>query len=471
MDQNAILLALGGIGAAALLSQWLAWRLRLPAILFLLLSGIVAGPLLGWLDPDEMFGPLLFPLVSLAVALILFEGSLTLHFSEWKEIGTVVHRMVTIGALSTWGVIALAAHYLLDFSWEMALLFGTLTLVTGPTVIVPMLRVVRPKAAVANILRWEGIVIDPIGALLAVVVYSFIISSGEGDGWLHSLQTFGGVILCGSLFGILGGWALGVVLRRHWLPDYLHNLATLAAVLGVFIASNRVMHESGLLAVTLMGMGLANMKGVDVRQILHFKENLSVLLISGLFILLAARLDINALLGLGPAALLVLLLIQFVARPLNAPLDLVGIGHLLGVSPAGELNTLAAMRFRHEFGHRQLFGLPTSQEAKRTDKHRSSDEHRGRPLGQRPLTYAQFASLLSRGAEMRTTLLTDNFGWNEYQALHGESAVLLFARDPNGRMHVATPQTTLTPGTGWTLLSLIEAEPSVSKSQATEIAD
>ena len=412
-----------------------------------------------------------------------------------------------------------------------------------------MLRVVRPKAAVANILRWEGIVIDPIGALLAVVVYSFIISSGEGDGWLHSLQTFGGVILCGSLFGILGGWALGIVLRRHWLPDYLHNLATLAAVLGVFIASNRVMHESGLLAVTLMGMGLANMKGVDVRQILHFKENLSVLLISGLFILLAARLDINALLGLGPAALLVLLLIQFVARPLNvalstwgsplswrerallswiaprgivaaavsaifairlsaeghaqggaagaadlsgdhrhggpaapppapgapaegrraspsgylivganpvgraigkalkslgsrvlltdssweniraarmdnlptyfgnptsqhaeAHLDLVGIGHPAGVSPAGELNTLAAMRFRHEFGHRQLFGLPTSQEAKRTDKHRSSDEHRGRPLGQRPLTYAQFASLPSRGAEIRTTLLTDTFG-------------------------------------------------------------
>ncbi len=545
------------------------------------------------------------------MALILFEGSLTLHFSEWKEIGTVVHRMVTIGALSTWGVIALAAHYLLDFSWEMALLFGTLTLVTGPTVIVPMLRVVRPKAAVANILRWEGIVIDPIGALLAVVVYSFIISSGEGDGWLHSLQTFGGVILCGSLFGILGGWALGIVLRRHWLPDYLHNLATLAAVLGVFIASNRVMHESGLLAVTLMGMGLANMKGVDVRQILHFKENLSVLLISGLFILpgrapghqcparpgpggaagaaadpvrrpaaergavdlgfaaelararpaqldrpardrrrgglgdlrhpperrrpcpggaagaadlsgdhrhggpasatarpLARLLKVaepspsgylivganpvgraigKALKSLGSRVLLTDSSWENIraARMDNLPtyfgnptsqhaeahLDLVGIGHLLGVSPAGELNTLAAMRFRHEFGHRQLFGLPTSQEAKRTDKHRSSDEHRGRPLGQRPLTYAQFASLLSRGAEIRTTLLTDTFGWNDYQALHGESAILLFARDPNGRMHVATPQSTLAPGTGWTLLSLIDAEPSVSKSQATEIAD
>ncbi|WP_132781307.1 sodium:proton antiporter [Pseudomonas aeruginosa] len=520
MDQNAILLALGGIGAAALLSQWLAWRLRLPAILFLLLSGIVAGPLLGWLDPDEMFGPLLFPLVSLAVALILFEGSLTLHFSEWKEIGTVVHRMVTIGALSTWGVIALAAHYLLDFSWEMALLFGTLTLVTGPTVIVPMLRVVRPKAAVANILRWEGIVIDPIGALLAVVVYSFIISSGEGDGWLHSLQTFGGVILCGSLFGILGGWALGIVLRRHWLPDYLHNLATLAAVLGVFIASNRVMHESGLLAVTLMGMGLANMKGVDVRQIRRLSmraarmfsqlESVSSTRLPRLFraLPMARLLKVaepspsgylivganpvgraigKALKSLGSRVLLTDSSWENIraARMDNLPtyfgnptsqhaeahLDLVGIGHLLGVSPAGELNTLAAMRFRHEFGHRQLFGLPTSQEAKRTDKHRSSDEHRGRPLGQRPLTYAQFASLLSRGAEIRTTLLTDTFGWNDYQALHGESAILLFARDPNGRMHVATPQSTLAPGTGWTLLSLIDAEPSVSKSQATEIAD
>ena len=598
MDQNAILLALGGIGAAALLSQWLAWRLRLPAILFLLLSGIVAGPLLGWLDPDEMFGPLLFPLVSLAVALILFEGSLTLHFSEWKEIGTVVHRMVTIGALSTWGVIALAAHYLLDFSWEMALLFGTLTLVTGPTVIVPMLRVVRPKAAVANILRWEGIVIDPIGALLAVVVYSFIISSGEGDGWLHSLQTFGGVILCGSLFGILGGWALGIVLRRHWLPDYLHNLATLAAVLGVFIASNRVMHESGLLAVTLMGMGLANMKGVDVRQILHFKENLSVLLISGLFILLAARLDLKALIALGPLVLILLLVIQFIARPLNvllstagsslnwrerallawiaprgivaaavsaifairldeaghegalllvpltfaviigtvvlqsatarplarllkvaepapsgflivgangpartlgkalqqlgsrvlltdssweniraarmeglptyfgnpasqhadAHLDLVGLGHLLALSPSGELNTLAAMRFRHDFGHQRLFALANSQESRRTDKHRASHEHRGQLLGNEALTYTKLASLLGQGAELYSTNLTEAFGWDDYQALHGERATLLFARDSSGWVHVVTPDSSLKPAAGWTLLALIQPE-------------
>ena len=598
MNEQQILLAFGGIGIAALGCQWLAWRLKLPAILFLLLTGIVVGPVLGWLDPQELLGPLLMPLVSLAVALILFEGSLTLHVSEWREIGSVVHRLVTVGALSTWAVITLATHWLLGFDWLLALLFGTLTLVTGPTVIVPMLRVVRPKASIANILRWEGIVIDPIGALLAVVVYSFIISRAAGDGLSHSLLTFGGVILCGSLFGLIGGWVLGHILRRQWLPEYLHSLATLAAVLGIFIASNQIMHESGLLAVTLMGMWMANMKGVDVRHILHFKENLSVLLISGLFILLAARLDLNAMIALGPVVLVLLLIIQFIARPLNvllstfgsklnwrerallawiaprgivaaavsaifairldqaghegalllvpltfaviigtvvlqsatarplarllkvaepapsgflivgangparvvgkalqqlgsrvlltdsnweniraarmenlptyfgnpasqhaeAHLDLVGLGHLLALSPSGELNALAAMRFRHEFGHQRLYALASGQESQRTDKHRASHEHRGQALGDRPLTYSQLANALNQGAELYSTQLTENFTWEDYQALHGSRAALLFARDSGGWVYVVTPESDLKPGPGWTLLALISQE-------------
>ncbi|MEC6742169.1 sodium:proton antiporter [Pseudomonas qingdaonensis] len=598
MNEQEILLAFGGIGVAALGCQWLAWRLKLPAILFLLLSGIMAGPILGWLDPQEMFGPLLMPLVSLAVALILFEGSLTLHLSQWREIGTVVRRMVTLGALSTWVVISAATHWLLGFDWLLAILFGTLTLVTGPTVIVPMLRVVRPKAAVANILRWEGIVIDPIGALLAVVVYSFIIASAAGDGLSQSLLTFAGVILCGSAFGVAGGWLLGQVIRHQWLPEYLHNLASLAAVLGIFIASNQVMHESGLLAVTLMGMWLANMKGVDVRQILHFKENLSVLLISGLFILLAARLDLNALLGLGPAVLALLLVIQLIARPLNvalstwgsqlnwrerallawiaprgivaaavsaifairldeaghagalllvpltfaviigtvvlqsatarplarllkvaepapsgflivganaparalgtalqqlgsrvlladssweniraarmeglptyfghpasqhadAHLDLVGLGHLLGLSPAGELNTLACTRFRHDFGHQRLFVLASGLERQRSDKHRASDEHRGRLFGSQALTYVQLANLFNQGAELYTTHLTEAFGWADYQALHGDRATLLFARDASGWVYVVGPDMALKPGPGWTLVALVQPQ-------------
>ncbi|MBV4460142.1 sodium:proton antiporter [Pseudomonas sp. COR58] len=598
MNEQQILLTFGGIGAAALGCQWLAWRLKLPAILFLLLTGILAGPLLGWLDPQEMFGPLLMPLVSLAVALILFEGSLTLHLSEWREIGSVVRRLVTLGALATWIVITLATHWLLGFDWLLATLFGSLTLVTGPTVIVPMLRVVRPKASIANILRWEGIVIDPIGALLAVVVYSFIIASAEGQGLRQSLLTFGGVILCGSAFGIAGGWLLGTVIRRQWLPEYLHNLASLAAVLGIFIAANQVTHESGLLAVTLMGMWLANMKGVDVRHILHFKENLSVLLISGLFILLAARLDLDALIGLGPLVLILLLVIQLIARPLNvllstagsslswrertllcwiaprgivaaavsaifairldeaghegalllvpltfaviigtvvlqsatarplarllkvaepapsgflivgangparllgkalqqlgsrvlltdssweniraarmeslptyfgnpasqhadAHLDLVGLGHLLALSPSGELNTLAAMRFRHDFGHQRLFGLASGQESRRSAKHRASLEHRGNQLGSEPLTYAKLASLLSQGAELYSTTLTDGFGWEDYRALHGNRATLLFMRDDSGWVYAVTPEAALKPGPGWTLLALIQPE-------------
>ena len=598
MNEQQILLAIGGIGIAALGCQWLSWRLKLPAILFLLLSGILAGPVLGWLDPQEMFGPLLMPMVSLAVALILFEGSLTLRLSEWHEIGSVVQRLVTLGALSTWAVITLATHWLLGFDWLLALLFGTLTLVTGPTVIVPMLRVVRPKASIANILRWEGIVIDPIGALLAVVVYSFIIASAAGDGLSHSLLTFGGVILCGSLFGIGGGWALGSIMRRQWLPEYLHNLATLASVLGIFIASNQVMHESGLLAVTLMGMWLANMKGVDVRHILHFKENLSVLLISGLFILLAARLDLQALIALGPLVLILLLVIQFIARPLNvmlstvgsnlnwrerallswiaprgivaaavsaifairldeaghagalllvpltfaviigtvvlqsatarplarllkvtepAPsgflivganrpartlgkalqqlgsrvlltdssweniraarmeglptyfgnpasehadlhLDLAGLGYLLALSPAGELNALASMRFRHDFGHQRLFALASGLENQRSDKHRTSLEHRSHLLGNETLTYNKLANLLNQGAELYSTHLTEGFGWQAYQALHGERATLLFARDSSGWVHVVTPESALQPTAGWTLLALIEKD-------------
>ena len=599
MSEEQILLSVGGIGAAALACQWLAWRLKLPAILFLLLAGIIAGPALGWLDPEALFGPLLMPLVSLAVALILFEGSLTLHLSQWREIGSVVHRLVTVGALVTWLVIALATHWLLGFDWPLSILFGTLTLVTGPTVIVPMLRVVRPKATIANILRWEGIMIDPIGALLAVVVYSFIIASADGNGLNQSLTTFAGVIFCGTALGAAGGWLLGQIMREQWLPEYLHNLASLAAVLGIFIAANQIMHESGLLAVTVMGMWLANMRGVDVRQILHFKENLSVLLISGLFILLAARLDLHALLGLGPAVLALLLVIQLLARPLNvwlatlgstlswrerallawiaprgivaaavsaifairlhqaghqdalllvpltfaviigtvvlqsatarplarllkvaepapsgflivgangparaiakalqqlgcrvlltdssweniraarmdglptyfgnpasqhadAHLDLVGLGHLLGLSPAGEINALACARFRHDFGHGRLFVLASGLEKQRSDKHRAAEEHRGHVLGASSMTYLQLANRLHQGAELYSTNLTEGFDWDAYQALHGERAHLLFARDGHGWVHVASPDNPLQPQPGWTLVALIEPAP------------
>ena len=315
----ATIAAIGVVGGAC---QWLAWRMRLPAILFLLIAGIVAGPIGGWLDPDALLGDLLFPFVSLAVSVILFEGSLTLKFSEIRGIETVVRRFVTTGALVTWVIVTLATQWITGISWGLATLFGAVMVVTGPTVIVPMLRTVRPTMHIANVLRWEGIVIDPIGALLAVLVYEFLVSSGTAGGAVGAtLMVFLKLISVGSLAGIGVGYLVGEALRRDWLPHYMFNVATLAAVMGAFALSNALSHESGLLAVTVMGIYLANRKGVPVEEILSFKESLSLLLITALFILLAARLDLSLLLGLGWGAVQIFLVVQFVARPVNVLLS------------------------------------------------------------------------------------------------------------------------------------------------------
>ncbi len=305
------------------LCQWLAWRVQLPAILFLLIAGIVLGPATGVLNPDALLGEFLFPLVSLGVAIILFEGSLTLRFSELKGVAPAVINLVSVGALITLGVLAAAAHYLVGLSWELSLLFGALTCVTGPTVVTPMLRSVRPNARIANVLRWEGIVIDPIGALFAVLVFNWIVLGLSGDTFTEALAQFGLTTAIGTAFGLGGGIALGALLHRHWIPEYLQNYAALVAVLGVFTLSNAASHESGLLAVTLMGMWLGNQSQLHMDDILDFKEHLSTLLISLLFILLAARLEWPSV-DLAMAGLLMLAVATFIARPLSVLVSTLG---------------------------------------------------------------------------------------------------------------------------------------------------
>lgn len=317
MHDQAIL-TLAGIGIISILCQWIAWRVKLPAILFLLVAGIVAGPGTGWLNPDETFGPLLLPIVSLSVAVILFEGSLTLKLKEIQGLQVVVRRLVTTGVLVTWIIITLATHWLLEFSWKLAFLFGAITVVTGPTVVVPMLRTVRPTANVSKILRWEGIVIDPIGAFLGVLVFQFIISEADSQAIGQTLILFFKTLFLSTCIGGLAGYGFGQLIRRHLLPEYLHNIAALALVCGVFAAANEIEHESGLLAVTVMGVWLANMKQVPTDDILNFKESLSVLLISGLFIILAARINFDLFLAMSWKAAGVFLVIQFIARPVKA---------------------------------------------------------------------------------------------------------------------------------------------------------
>lgn len=312
------------IGALTLGAQWLAWLTRAPSIVFLLAAGIVAGPVLGLVDADALLGDLLFPVVSLSVAIILFEGSLTLRFHELKNTGSTLWRMLTVGVLVTWLVIACAVKFLLAVDWPLAVLFGAIMVVTGPTVIGPMLQSVRPNKNISRLLRWEGIVIDPVGAVLAILVFNTMVAPPAGQLVSTTLLHLGEILLIGGIGGVIAGYGLGVILRNYWLPEYLHNVGTLLFVLMVFTVTDSLAHESGLLAVTIMGIWLANMPGVRVDDILDFKETLSVLLISALFILLASRLDLGALGAIAWPALGVFLIVQFVARPLKVAVSTIG---------------------------------------------------------------------------------------------------------------------------------------------------
>ena len=276
-------------------SQWVAWKFKIPSILLLLAVGFTAGPVLGWLDPDAILGDLLMPIVSLSVALILFEGGLTLEFRELRTVGRAVWKLVSIGALITWALATFSAWVFLGWGVPLSLLFGAILVVTGPTVIMPLLRHLQPNKQVASVLKWEGIVIDPIGALLALMVFEAI---HAGAVWkelpLHAFWGFGKTMVIGGVLGGLGAWILSLCFSRYWVPEYLQNPVSLMACVGLFTASNHFQHESGLLTVTLMGMLLANQKNATVRHVIEFKENLRVLLISGLFIVLAARLELDS---------------------------------------------------------------------------------------------------------------------------------------------------------------------------------
>ena len=310
-----------GIGA-----QWLGWRARLPAILLLLIVGFIAGPVTHILEPDKVFGGMLFPIVSFAVAIILFEGGLTLRLDQLPHVGAVLWRLLSVGVLATWIIATLGAYYLVGLNdWRSSLLLGAILTVTGPTVIGPLLRHVRPTAKVASILNWEGIVIDPIGAVLAVIVFEAILPGhSEQSGWQFIALSIGKTLLFGGGVGLVAAGALASLLRRFWIPDELQNPAVLAFVAGAFAFSNHLQAESGLVAVTLMGVILANQKWIAVGHIVEFKENLRVLLISGLFILLAARLDFSDFRQLGWGAVAFLALMVFVARPVGVFLSTAG---------------------------------------------------------------------------------------------------------------------------------------------------
>jgi NhaP-type Na+/H+ or K+/H+ antiporter len=327
------MLELAGIIILGILAQWVAWRFKIPAILPLILIGLLVGPIaaeflsqdgLKWIQPIYKDGKGLFPgeglfyFVSLAISIILFEGGLTLKVKEIKNVGHVITRLITLGSLVTFLGAAVASHYIFGLNWQISFLFSGLIIVTGPTVITPILRNIPLKKDVSAVLKWEGILIDPIGALVAVLVFEFISVEGGGEFTKTAFIEFGKIVLFGSTFGFTFAHALNFSINRKWIPHYLLNVFALASVLGVFVLSDTFAHESGLLAVVVMGMVLGNSNSSYLKELLYFKESLSILLISILFILLAANINIEDLLLIYNWKTAVLfIIVVFVIRPLG----------------------------------------------------------------------------------------------------------------------------------------------------------
>lgn len=319
-----VLIKLTAIVVVGVGAQWLAWRLRLPSILLLLTAGVIVGPITSFIDPDELLGELLIPIVSLSVGLILFEGGLSLRFGDLPGIAGVVRNLITIGAAATWLVGTLAAWLLFDIDLSLAILFGAIIIVTGPTVIGPLLDHVRPGGRVGPILRWEGIVIDPIGAVLAVLVFEALLHEEVDEAFIETVRAIVITIGAGTAIGLVGAGIMVLVMRRYWMPDTLQNPFTLGLVLAVVTAANEVQDETGLLAATIMGIAIANQKFVNVSHIVEFKENLRVLIIGGLFVILAARLSTDDITDVGLERALFLAVLILIARPLSVAISTAG---------------------------------------------------------------------------------------------------------------------------------------------------
>ena len=311
------LISILGIGA-----QWIAWRTGWPAIALMLAAGVIGGPVLHIINPEHVFGELLEPMVSIAVALILFEGGLSLNFRELRKTDGAVIRLVLLGAPIGWVLGAIACYYVAGLVWPVAILFAGILVVTGPTVVLPLLRQSNVAARPRAILKWEAIVNDPVGALLGVVTYEYLRRAGEGGTLASVILSLLGAAVIAGLIGWLAARAIGWAFPRGHVPEYLKAPILLVAVIGVFVGSNMIQQETGLLAVTVMGVALANMRFDSLRDIQPFKENVTVLLISGVFVILSASLNLEVLRQFEWRFIGFLLALLFLVRPATVLLSL-----------------------------------------------------------------------------------------------------------------------------------------------------
>ncbi len=319
-----MILTLASIMVTGIFCQWLAWRFRLPAIVLLAAGGLLLGPISGWITPLEDFGAGLRAVISLFVAIVLFEGGLNLQFQELRGTAQVTRRLTSIGVLLAWGLGSLMAHYVGGLEWGIAALLGAILVVTGPTVIMPLLKHAKLNRRTASYLKWEGILNDPIGVLLAVLVYQYLLYSGEGPAFGAILASLG--LAIGAALALGGGtaWSLGFCFRQGWIPEYLKAPSIIASVLAVYALSDMVQHESGLLATTLMGIVMGNMRLRSLDEMRRFKEYISLILVSFLFVVLTASLTVESLREIHWPLVAMILGFMFVVRPLAVFLATLG---------------------------------------------------------------------------------------------------------------------------------------------------
>lgn len=301
--------------AMGMIAQALAYHLRVPGIVLLLAAGVAFGPDgVGIIRPDSL-GPALTILTGFAVAVILFEGGINLKFTRLKRARHSIRQLILFGALVTVVGGAVAVHFILYWPWRSAILFGTLVMVTGPTVINPLLKRLKVKRSVATVLEAEGVLIDAIGAVVAAVALEAALSPAHGNplvwGW-HVVSRLG--------FGAVSGGVVGALLIyfyrvRRLIPEGTVNVFTLAVILALFQVSNMILPESGIAAVTMAGIIIGNFTSHALKDLVEFKEELTVLLIGMLFVLLAADVRLTQVVSLGLPALGVVLVLMFLVRP------------------------------------------------------------------------------------------------------------------------------------------------------------
>ncbi len=314
-----ILLAVLGISM-----QWLAWRFKIPAIILLTIAGLLIGPVFGLMHPSEDFGNLFHPIIQLGVAVILFEGGLNLRLHELKEAASGVKRLVTVGVALSWILGSLGAHFIGALSWPVALIFGAIVVVTGPTVIIPLLRQAKLKRSTASLLKWEGIINDPTGALLAVLIFGYFSNAGTGDAINEMIGGVSWTLLTGVILGAGCAFFLGHAFKQGWVPEYLKSPVILSAVMVVFGGANFFQEEAGLLSATVFGLVMGNQNLPSMDEMRRHKEYITIFLVSGLFILLTADLDPHLLKQLDWRSAALIAFIIFIARPITVLLSLLG---------------------------------------------------------------------------------------------------------------------------------------------------